>query len=136
MLRFTLACLIALSGCAPSPKTANAWQPSALSENTIAKVTQASHEYFACIQEELGRYRHQSGDPRYATQSLLKRCEERLIPIRSAFAAEGVDPSITSRYLKRKRTQAARYALEAILELEAQQRAAQAGEGFIGEKIP
>ncbi len=119
--------LLALSGCAHSPTTANAWQPSALSETTIAQVTQASRDYFACIQEELSRYRHQSGDPRYATQSLLKRCEVRLNPIRSAFAAEGVDPSTTSRYLKRKRTQAARYALEAIMELEAQQQAAQAG---------
>ncbi|WP_460034071.1 hypothetical protein [Methylothermus subterraneus] len=98
-----------------------------MSEKTIAQAIQASQAYFACVQEELGRYRYQGGDSRYETQSLLKRCESRLQPIRSAFAAEGVDPRITERYLKRKRTQAARYALEAILELEARQRAAQAG---------
>lgn len=129
--RFGLAtpCLVVLAGCAGAPQTLNthSWQASALSEQTIIQATQASQEYFACIQEELARYRYQGGDSRYETQSLLRRCEARLTPIRSAFAAEGVDPHITERYLKRKRTQAARHVLEAIMGAEARHRAAQAG---------
>lgn len=118
-----------LAGCAdslkaPEPKR---WPPSTLSDQTIEQANQASRDYFACIQVELARYRYQGGDSRYETQALLRRCENRLEPIQLAFAAEGVDPRITGRYLKRKRTQAARYVLETIMGLEARHRAAQAG---------
>lgn len=129
--RFGLAisCLVVIAGCAGAPQTLNtqSWQASTLSEQTIVQATQAGQEYFSCIQKELTRYRYQGGDSRYETQSLLRRCEDRLTPIRSAFAAEGVDPRITERYLRRKRTQAARYVLETIMGLEARHRAAQAG---------
>lgn len=124
----TASCFVFLAGCAGkhSPHTPS-WQASALSEQTIVQATQAGREYFTCIQEELIRYRYQGGDSRYETQSLLRRCEDRLVPIRSAFAAEGVDSRITERYLKRKRTQAARHVLEVIMELAARHRATQAG---------
>lgn len=121
--------LVMLVGCASAPPTPNpaSGQASALSPQAIHKANQASLDYFACIQKELAKYAYQGNDFRYETQALLKRCEDRLEPIRQAFAAEGVDPQLISRYLKRKRTQAARYVLEALMELEARQRAANTG---------
>ncbi|MCX8050030.1 MAG: hypothetical protein N3A55_10305 [Methylohalobius sp.] len=126
---FCRLCLLLLAGCSDLPKNspASGWQPSALSDQVIEQANQASREYFACIQERLSRYRYRGGNSRYETQALLRHCEHHLKSIRQAFSAEGVDAKITERYLKRKRTQAARYVLETIMGLEAQHRAAQAG---------
>ena len=134
MKQYGLMMIVALLvGCANTPKpaqnaapTTNRWRPSTLSEATRQTALQASRDYFGCIEHELMHYRYNGGDSRYETQALLRRCEQRLQPIRSAFSHEGVDPRITRRYLKRKRTQAARYVLRNIMALEAQLRAAQA----------
>ena len=132
MMRFSLILLLTalLGACAstpqPSQKTARTpqpagkWNPSTLKEETKQTAMNASRDYFVCIQKELAAYRYQGGDSRYETQALLRRCEKRLQPIRTAFAAEGVDPRITRRYLKRKRTQAARFVLRHLMALEAQ----------------
>ncbi|BCX89097.1 hypothetical protein MIN45_P1467 [Methylomarinovum tepidoasis] len=134
---FTLMTLLA--ACAGTPESqppaqakaepAKRWNPSTLKEETKQTAMAASRDYFGCIQDELMHYRYQGGDSRYETQALLRRCEKRLQPIRTAFDAEGVDPRITRRYLKRKRTQAARFVLRNLMAVEAQARAArQTGE--------
>ncbi len=103
------------------PKT---WQPSTLSEQTKETAMKASRDYFGCIDQELGKYRYRGGDSRYDTQALLRRCEKRLDPIRDAFASESVPDKITNRYMKRKRTQAARRVLQILQSIEAQHKAA------------
>ncbi|HHJ38166.1 MAG: hypothetical protein AXA67_03490 [Methylothermaceae bacteria B42] len=115
-----------LAGCATTEKSAQPkhWQPSTLSSQTIQSARQASNDYFSCIEHELIRYQYRGGDSRYETGKLLKRCENRLAPIRTAFAKENVDDTITQRYLRRKRTQAARHVLRIIMSMEARQRAA------------
>lgn len=134
MQRIGLILVLALlSGCASTPRQpqtppqAQRWQPSTLSDETKQTALSASRDYFQCIQHQLMHYRYNGGDSRYETQALLRRCEPRLEPIRTAFAKEGVDPRITRRYLKRKRTQAARFVLRNIMALEAQLHAARSG---------
>lgn len=121
------ACLVfLLAGCAGTPEgtpTDKQWQPTTLSDQTIEQARQSSRDYFGCIQDQLAQYRYRGGDSRYETEALLKPCEKRLEPIRTAFAEEGVDPRITRRYLKRKRTQAARHVLRLIMAMEAQYKA-------------
>ncbi len=134
-----IVCLLILSGCATTEAPSHVhsksateqekrWHPSTLSEQTKETALAASRHYFGCINQELGHYRYQGGDSRNETQALLRRCEKRLEPIRTAFASEGVPSQITNRYMKRKRTQAARHVLRIILSMEAQQKAARAGE--------
>ncbi len=122
-----LACIfLLLASCATTEKQPkpNQWQSSALSEETIQTARLASTDYFSCIEHELIQFRYQGGDSRYETGKLLKRCENRLIPIQTAFAKEKVDDAIIRRYLRRKRTQAARQVLRIIMSMEARQRAA------------
>lgn len=140
MKQYGLMMIVALlAGCANIPKQSHDkqgtteraskhWRASTLSDETKETALKASREYFGCINRELSRYRYRGGDSRYETQALLRRCEQHLQPVRTAFAKEGVDPRITRRYLKRKRTQAARYVLRNIMALEAQLKAIQAGE--------
>ncbi len=122
-----LVCIfLLLTNCATTENHSkpNQWQPSTLSEETIQAARLASNKYFSCIEHELIQFRYQGGDSRYETGKLLKRCENRLIPIQTAFAKEKVDDAITRRYLRRKRTQAARHVLRIIMAMEARQRAA------------
>ncbi|WP_152486017.1 hypothetical protein [Methylohalobius crimeensis] len=122
-LSLTAGFVFILAGCAGTPEgkpTDKQWQPTTLSDRTIKQARQSSRDYFGCIQDQLAHYRYRGGDSRYETEALLKPCEKRLEPIRTAFAEEGVDPRITRRYLKRKRTQAARHVLRLIMAMEAQ----------------
>lgn len=135
---FVLFCVLTfLAGCSTTteknPVGAQAateqtksWHPSTLSEQTRETAMKTSRDYFSCIDHELGHYLYRGGDSRHESQALLRRCEERLEPIRRAFAAEGVPERIINRYLKRKRTQAARYVLRNVLSMEAQLKAAKA----------
>ncbi len=131
--------LFFLTGCAtteddlvtkstPVTHQGKSWHPSTLSEQTKEIALTASRDYFGCIDRELNQYHYQGGDSRYETQALLRLCEKRLDPIRTAFASEGVPSRITNRYMKRKRTQAARHVLRVILSMEAQHKAANAAE--------
>ena len=91
------------------------WQGSQLSPVTIETAQTATHQYHLCLDKEIKGIALAGKDSRAVTDLVLKKCEPALAPIRSAFAKENVQPVITNRYLRRKRTQAARNVLHAVM---------------------
>lgn len=126
-LQSAFLALLILSGCSTSKTElqTSRWQPSTLSKETISAIHASSQDYFSCIDRQLSEYRYFGGDSRYETGRLLKQCENRLEPAQSSLNREHVYEKIVQRYLRRKRTQAARYVLRMIMAMEAQQKAAQ-----------
>ena len=91
------------------------WQDSQLSPAAIETAQAATHRYHLCLDKEIKDIALAGKDSRAVTDLVLKKCEPALAPIRSAFEKENVLPVITNRYLRRKRTQAARNVLHAVM---------------------
>ncbi len=98
-----------------SSATDDQWQNSQLSSATIKAAQAATHQYHLCLDHEIQHIPLVGKDSRAVTDLLLKKCEPALEPIRTAFEKENVLPVVTNRYLRRKRTQAARNVLHAVM---------------------
>ncbi|MGH8547540.1 MAG: hypothetical protein ACRERU_02845 [Methylococcales bacterium] len=97
------------------------WNPSTLSDWTIEAIQQQTLVYHQCLDRQVAAFNQRNFDSRKASNWILKQCENRLDPIRSALLAEKVPIEIANRYLLRKRHQAARQILEIMMFAESQQ---------------
>jgi|APFre7841882724_1041349.scaffolds.fasta_scaffold100572_2 hypothetical protein len=98
---------------------AGEWAPSTLSDSTIAKAQEAKVSYQQCLDEQIRKHLMSNVDSRAITDAILKACEDRLSPIRTAYDAEKVPPSITDRYLRQQRSRAAQDVLREIMAAQA-----------------
>ncbi len=118
-----LAISITLTACSvnPSAKPTNAktWQPSTLSPETMETANRTVSDYHTCITQKIGAFRKAELDSRAVTDEIMKQCDSQLNPIKDAFAAENVPPSIADRYIRRKRTQTTRKVLQTMMTYEA-----------------
>ncbi len=94
---------------------AEEWQASALSRETINKVQSETVEYHRCLGGEISQMRNTQLDSRDATSLILKKCENKLIPIKETFLSENVEVATVNRFLMRKRHQAVRKVLQAMM---------------------
>ena len=121
-MKHRLVALILVIGCTSSShlRAEEKWQASTLSDKTISKIQSETAEYHRCLGSEIKRFQLKQMDSRDAASLILKHCESKLAPIREAFIAENVAVAATNRYLMRKRHQAARKVLKAMMFAEAQ----------------
>lgn len=91
------------------------WESSQLSDETMELALAITRQYHGCLNQEVTRIPLSGKDSRAVTDMVLKKCEPKLTPIREAFTKEKVTPSIINRYLRRKRTQAARQLLRQVI---------------------
>ncbi len=118
-----LATALSLTACSVNspakPTTTKTWQPSTLSPETMETANRTVSAYHACISRKIGAFRKAELDSRAVTDEIMKLCDSQLNPIKDAFAVENVPPSITDRYIQRKRTQATRKVLQTMMTYQA-----------------
>lgn len=83
------------------------WEPSTVSEKARDSVHQAKLSYDACLNQQLVDNIGKETDPRSLTDVILKACEEKLTPIRTAFQGEKMPEEMINRYLRQQRSRAA-----------------------------
>ncbi|QFY42934.1 hypothetical protein F6R98_10185 [Candidatus Methylospira mobilis] len=99
--------------------TADSWSESTLSEKTQQQIQTEALNYQKCLNQQLMAGFPTETDPRAVTDTILRRCEEQLIPIKKTFDAEKVPDEISNRYLRQKRTQGARNVLKFVMSAQA-----------------
>jgi hypothetical protein len=100
---------------------AEEWEPSRLSGGAIQQINAATVGYRQCLEQAVREQFGGSEDSRAITERILRRCEDRLKPVRQTFDHERVPSAIADRYLRMKRTQAARDVLRTVLSTQAAQ---------------
>lgn len=108
---------------ATAAQPTDSWSESTLSEQTQQKIQAAAFDYQTCLNKQIMAGFPPQTDPRAVTDAILRACENRLIPIKTAFDAEKVPDEISNRYLRQKRTQGARNVLKFVLSVQAAQAA-------------
>ncbi|WP_370525787.1 DUF2760 domain-containing protein [Methylococcus sp. BF19-07] len=101
------------------------WQPSTLSEATLAKVHEAAKAYQDCLNEAFRAHVGEDVDSRLQTDRILHACENRLTPMKAAFDAEQVPDSISERYMRSYRTRGARDLVRLLMSAQAARAAAE-----------
>ncbi|MGI9211916.1 MAG: hypothetical protein ACR2HF_05545 [Methylococcaceae bacterium] len=96
-----------------------AWQGTSLSDETLQKVQRTLVDYQQCITEQTQGHINDRLDSRAITDLVLKKCEERLAGIKTAFDGEKVPVEISERYMRSRRTHAARNILKAVMSVQA-----------------
>ncbi|TAN48978.1 MAG: hypothetical protein EPN21_13430 [Methylococcaceae bacterium] len=118
MRRVLALCLWTIAASAGA--AADEWQESALKAATLEKVYQIANQYQRCMVKELQSQVGSDQDSRALTDSILKKCEPQLSPMRDVFTAEKVPAEMAERYLKKTRTQAARNLIREVMAMQAQ----------------
>ncbi len=117
-----------LAGCQSTPvaekpaqqaEQQGQWKASILSEQTIAKANAAVLDYRKCLAGQTAAKAGERFDPRYIANTILKACEDRLAPIRTAYDAEHVPAHLTERYLRKTRSQGAQSVLRSVMAVHA-----------------
>lgn len=119
-----LAALLMLAGpsgvrAAAEPELQQEWQPTTLSEATLAKVNQGVEAYQKCLNDETRAHYQDKDDSRRVTDLILHNCESRLTAITSAFDAEKVPGAISDRYVRSKRSRAAQQVVRVVMQAQA-----------------
>lgn len=117
-----LAALLMLpgpSGARAEPELQQEWQPTTLSEATLAKVNQGVEAYQKCLNDETRAHYQDKDDSRRVTDLILRNCESRLTAITSAFDAEKVPGAISDRYVRSKRSRAAQQVVRVVMQAQA-----------------
>lgn len=96
------------------------WQESVLKAATLEKVYKIANQYQRCMVEQLQGQANAEQDSRALTDSILKKCEPQLSPMREVFTAEKVPVEMADRYLKKTRIQAARRLIREVMAAQAQ----------------
>ena len=99
--------------------TNEAWQGTSLSDETLQKVQRTLVDYQQCITEQTQGHINDHLDSRAITDLVLKKCEERLGGIKTAFDGEKVPVEISERYMRSRRTHAARNILKTVMSVQA-----------------
>lgn len=99
------------------------WQGTTLSDQTLEKVNLALVAYQSCVNSETRARVGEQADSRALTDRVLKTCEEKLSKVKAAFDSEKVPGTISERYMRSRRTQAARQVLRTLMGAQAAQAA-------------
>lgn len=109
---------VLIVGCQSAPAESQ-WKPSTLSEQTIAKANAAVRGYQKCLNDQTFALVNERADPRAIADTILRRCEHKLAPIKAAYDAEHVPPSISERYMRKNRSQGAQSVLRFVMAVQA-----------------
>jgi hypothetical protein len=99
------------------------WRGTTLSDQTLEKVNLALVAYQGCVNTETRAHIGEPVDSRALTDRVLKTCEEKLSKVKAAFDGEKVPGTISERYMRARRTQAARQILRTFMGAQAAQSA-------------
>ncbi|MGX2040701.1 hypothetical protein ACWJKU_11305 [Methylocaldum sp. MU1018] len=99
------------------------WRGTTLSDQTLEKVNMALVVYQGCVNQEARARINDQADSRALTDQVLKACEEKLSKAKAAFDSEKVPGTIAERYMRSRRTQAARQVLRTFMSAQAAQAA-------------
>ena len=124
------------SGCSPSStqdekpaaqagQVDQTWHESTLSPETIAKANAAVLDYRRCLAKETSVKAGAKDDSRSIANSILKACEDRLLPIKAAYDAEHVPANLSERYMRKTRSQGVQSVMLAVQSAQAQRAAAE-----------
>jgi hypothetical protein len=91
------------------------WQPTTLSDKTLAKVHGGVEAYQKCLNDETRLHGNDPEDSRKVTDLILGRCDKTLTVVKEAFDSEKVPPVISERYLKSKRSRAAQQVVKVVM---------------------
>lgn len=97
------------------------WRGTTLSDQTLEKVNLALVAYQGCVNAETREHMGEKADSRALTDRILKTCEEKLSKVKTAFDSEKVPGTISERYMRSRRTQAARQILRIFMGAQAAQ---------------
>lgn len=95
------------------------WEPSTLSDKTLAKVNAGLEDYQKCLNEETQKHVQDKEDSRKLTDLVLRNCEPKMSPIKQAFDAEKVPGALSDRYLRSKRSRAAQQVVKVMMQAQA-----------------
>jgi hypothetical protein len=101
------------------------WEPSTLSDKTMQATQDAKVAYDRCLGERLQASISSDVDSRAVADAILRACEDRLSPIRTALVAEKVPDGIIDRYLRQQRSRAAQAVLREVMGAQAMRQATQ-----------
>ena len=110
--------LISLSSFAEE-KTADEWENTTISDETIKKIQESKYVYKKCVADEMQKAPYQKQESRQATEAIVKQCENVLAKIRDVYLAEKVPAVIADRHLKQMRLQTTRLVLQDMMYNEA-----------------
>ena len=102
-----------------TPEIKQEWQPSTLSEKTLAKVNSGVEEYQTCLNKETQAHVNDKDDSRKVADLILRNCEKPLGVVKEAFDAEKVPAQISDRYLRSKRSRAAQQVVKVVMSAQA-----------------
>jgi hypothetical protein len=110
-------CLPCMALAAPDEQ----WQATTLSDETLQKVQRTLVDYQQCVNDETRAHSSDRLDSRAITDIVLKKCEQRLGGVKTAFDAEKVPSDVSERYMRSRRTHAARNILKTVMGIQALQ---------------
>jgi len=95
------------------------WQPTTLSDKTLAKVNAGLEDYQKCLNEETKNHVQDKEDSRKLTDLVLRNCESKMTVIKEAFDAEKVPGAVSDRYIRGKRSRAAQQVVKIMMQAQA-----------------
>jgi hypothetical protein len=110
--------LISLSSFAEE-KTADEWENTTISDETIKKIQESKYIYKKCVADEMQKAPYQKQESRQATEAIVKQCENVLAKIRDVYITQKVPEIIADRHLKQMRLQTTRLVLQDMMYNEA-----------------
>jgi hypothetical protein len=116
--------LITASG-AFAEEAKDEWQGTSLSDETIHKIQQAQYGYKKCVIDAMRQPEIAKQESRYATDSVMKKCEPVLGDLRKVLLDTGVPPAGADRQLKHTRIQVTRNVLQELMYAEAAKKSGQ-----------
>jgi hypothetical protein len=122
LLSRVLLATIALSAL-HTVRAEDEWRPTTLSDQTLEKVKLGLVAYQGCVNDETRTRIGETADSRALTDRVLKTCEGKLSKVKEAFDSENVPGTISERYMRGRRTQAARQILRTLMGAQAAQTA-------------
>ncbi|MFZ4653103.1 MAG: hypothetical protein ACOYLM_01855 [Methylococcaceae bacterium] len=91
------------------------WQPTTLSDKTLAKIHGGVEAYQKCLNDETRLHGNDPLDSRKVTDLILGRCDKTLTVVKQAFDGEKVPSVISDRYIKSKRSRAAQQVVKVVM---------------------
>ncbi len=96
------------------------WQPTTLSDATLAKVNAGVEHYQTCLNDETRKHLQDKEDSRQVTDLILRNCEMKLTAVKAAFDGEKVPGVISDRYIRSKRSRAAQQVVKVVMQVQAE----------------
>jgi len=114
-----LSVLILFSAPLVLADPAETWQATTLPDETLQKIQQTLVGYQQCVNDQAQGHINDKLDSRAITDTVLKQCEQKLGAIKTVFDAEKVPPEVSERYMRSRRTHAARNILKTVMGVQA-----------------